>query len=74
MYRGRQNDAHQRTSGEAKTAVIAPGRNGVSKTIKWIKKTMAGGSEGGCAYEFVSKGHMVYSPTNSESSLGCHRM
>lgn len=25
-------------------------------------------SEGGCAYEFASQGHMVFSPTNSESS------
>ena len=50
--------------------IITPGQSGVSKTSMRIEKTEASGSEGGCAYEFASRGHTVCSPTNSESSHG----
>ena len=37
---------------------------------KQLYKMGESGSEGGCAYRFVSRGHMVCSLTNNESSHG----
>jgi hypothetical protein len=51
-------------------AIVASGGVEVSKTIEWVEKTKARGSEGGCANKFVRNGHRVCSPTNSESSHG----
>jgi len=56
--------------GETSVVITAPGKSGFNKIIKWVERAGASGSEGGCAYEFVSKGHTVCSPTNSKSSLG----
>jgi len=56
--------------GEVPVVITAPGQSGVSKIIQWVEKAEASGSEGGCAYGFVSKGHTVCSPTDSKSSLG----